>query len=121
VSPEGAALELLGPNSPSKRISVTELRATLSARASLGRILPLLSADIASPAGRREVASAVLVVTGRDGSAAVFSVDEALAADGPELELKDIPALISARSPGRAVHDVVSIELKVLAASPKQP
>ena len=74
-----------------------------------------------STAARRALSSAVLVVTGRDGSSAAFSIDEVLAADGPELDLKGVPSLISPRSPGRAVRDVVSIELKVLAANPKQP
>ena len=116
----GPALELVSPYSPSKKISLTDLRDTLSSRASLSKVLPFLGVETEGRAVRRALSSAVLVVTGRDGSSAAFSVDEVLAADGPELDLKDSPSLISARSPGRAVHDVVSIELKLLSA-PKQP
>jgi hypothetical protein len=72
-------------------------------------------------AAQGALASAVLLVTGRDGSSAVFSVDEVLAADGPELDLRDVPSLSFARSPNRAVRDVTSIELKLLAPHPKRP
>ncbi len=115
AAPKWPALELVSPYSPSKKITVTDLRNALSSRASLRKVLPLLGVEAEGTAARRAVASAVLVVTGRDGSVAAFSVDEVLAADDPELDLNDIPSLISPRSPGRAVHDVVSIELKVLA------
>jgi CpeT protein len=121
AAPKGPSLELVGPRLPSRKISVTDLRDALSTRTSLSRILPLLGVETEGADARGALASAVFLVTGRDGSSAAFSVDEVLAADGPELDLKDVPSLIFPRSPGRAVHDVVSIELKVLAANPKQP
>lgn len=112
---ERGALELIGPYSLSKKITIAEIRGGDSTRVPLRRVFDFLGTPTEGTAARRALASAVLVVTGRDGSSAAFSVDEALAADGPELDLKDVPSLISARSPGRAVQDVVSIELKVLA------
>lgn len=108
-------INLLGPDSPSKKVTVAEIRGGSSTRVPLRRVFDFLGTPTGGAAARRTVASAVLVVTGRDGSVAAFSVDEALAPDGPELDLKDVPHLIFPRSPGRAVRDVVSIELKVLA------
>jgi hypothetical protein len=118
---KGAALDLLGPYSPSKKITIAEIRDGDSTRVPLRRVFALLGVDTEGMAARRVLAPAVLLVTGRDGYAAVFSVEEVLAADGPQLDLAGTPGIIDAFSEERSVRDVVSIELKLLAANPKQP
>ena len=121
VPSEESVLELIGPHSPSKKITITEIRGGRSTHVPLRRVFDFLGTPIEGADARRALASAVLLVTGRDGSSAAFSADEVLATDGPELDLTGVPSLVFPRNPGRAVPDVVSIELKVLATSSRQP
>jgi hypothetical protein len=115
------AINLLGPYSRSRKITIAEIRERDSTRVPLHRVFALLGVDTEGMAARRVLAPAVLLVTGRDGYAAVFSVEEVLAADGPQLDLAGTPGIIDAFSEERSVRDVVSIEMKLLAANPKQP
>jgi hypothetical protein len=115
------AIYLLGPYSPSKKIKFSELRDGDSTRVPLRRVFALLGVETEGMGARRVLAPAVLLVTGRDGYAAVFSAEEVLAADGPELDLAGTPGIVDAFSEERSVLDVVSIELKLLATNPKQP
>ena len=114
-----AALTLASPYSPSKKYTVAEIREADSTRVPLRRIFSLLGIETEGMPARRALAPAVLLVTGRDGYSAAFSVEEALAADGPELDLANSPGIVYPKSQERSVHDVVSIELKLLAENPK--
>lgn len=76
---------------------------------------------------RRLLAPAVLVATGADGYAAVFSIEELFDAnppllvferDGKPLDAPEGPfRLVCARSPVRSVHALTSLELKLLATN----
>ena len=102
-----AALEVVGPSSPSKKYDVAELRAI----AGNGRIL--LQRLVAAP---ESAAAAVVVVTSRSGAVSVFSFAEISSSLSPSLDVSG-PAPRLVAGPGRGLDDVVSIELRVLTPS----
>jgi len=105
-----AALEVIGPSSPSKKYDLAALRAIAEGgeggRVALSRLVPAPEAPTAT----------VVVVTSRSGAVSVFSFAEISSSDSPSLDLTGpAPRLVAA--PGRGLSDVVSIEVREMSSA----